>query len=63
MELESLSPTRVQGDYELDPKTIREAYNRGELKASEVKRKLYVKRTELERWIESQESKRRKGVS
>lgn len=55
---ESLSPTRVHSEYELEPRTIRAAFTSGELAATEIKRKLFVRREELERWIRQREARR-----
>ncbi len=59
----ALSPRRIEDEYELDQKTIREAFNAGELKASEIKRRLFVQRSELERWIQNKEAKRVKSLA
>lgn len=59
MAMKHLSPQRVEDDYELEPRVVRAAFNRGELKASFVGRRLFVERAELERWISAKEQKRK----
>lgn len=58
---EVLGERKVLEEFEIQPSTLRRAFKAGELKINEVRRKVFVKRGELEAWISKQVPK--KGVA